>query len=215
MTKILPSPQNTPDSFPGNDESEDMHSWSFRIADKMSSMMVKNGGCRYFSAALASLLLLTFMVMPLFGNTEPGEFDWIVSSSKYSEDQDAVENAFLNADKVSDGAIGSRADASFIHSLIYLYEWDNGRNEEFINAANLQVMCQTEGKMATFDQYQGQRGVAESGGGGDKQKCRWCRRKFRSHGHRFGRSVPIVITSPSLLTFSPISRIYRHMRGQS
>ena len=72
---------------------------------------------------LGLLLLVLFASFTLWGATQPGEYDWTVSSHRYSKDQDAVTSAFAGADPlVVVGGDQSRTTKSFIHSIFYIYE---------------------------------------------------------------------------------------------
>jgi hypothetical protein len=96
-----------------------------------------------------------FASFALWGNTNPGEYDWTVSSSDYSKDQDAITDALATADALAGAAVmGSRTTKSFIHSMFYIYEHEN--NDLVANiatAANLQTFCEIESKLTLLDGY--------------------------------------------------------------
>lgn len=41
-----------------------------------------------------TLVIIMFASFALWGTSQPGEYDWTVSSHRYSKDQDAVSSAF-------------------------------------------------------------------------------------------------------------------------
>jgi len=96
-----------------------------------------------------------FASFALWGNTAPGEYDWTVSSSDYSQEQDAITDALSSADALTGSAVvGYRATKSYIHSLLYIYEHEN--NDLVANIAtaeNIQTLCVIESKMVLLDDY--------------------------------------------------------------
>ena len=102
--------------------------------------------CKTFCIMLGSLLFIMFASFLLWGATAPGEYDWTVSSHRYSKEQDAVTSAFSEVDPlVVIGANESRTTKSFIHSIFYIYEHEKKSTTSTITTAeHIQTMCEIE-----------------------------------------------------------------------
>mmetsp|Transcript_6051 Transcript_6051/g.11498 ORF Transcript_6051/g.11498 Transcript_6051/m.11498 type:complete len:998 (+) Transcript_6051:160-3153(+) len=111
--------------------------------------------CKTFCIMLGLLLLILFASFTVWGATQPGEYDWTVSSHKYSKDQDAVTSAFASVDPlVTFGANESRTTKSFIHSIFYIYEHEKSSTTTTLaTAEHLQTMCEIEANLATLAEY--------------------------------------------------------------
>jgi hypothetical protein len=114
-----------------------------------------------------------FASFALWGNTNPGEYDWTVSSSEYSEDQDAITDALSSADALTGaGVVGSRTTKSFIHSMFYIYEHENtDLVANIATAANIQTFCEIESKLTLLDGYPEVRGGRRAKRGDERSEA--------------------------------------------
>ncbi len=104
-----------------NDADDEDHGIIHRTSKKVTGVYARNI-CLSYWVATGMLLVITFISSTVWGATEPGEYDWIVSTSKYSKDQDAVQSAFKLVDPLSgDSDLGPRTTKSYIHSIFYIY----------------------------------------------------------------------------------------------
>ena len=115
-----------------------------------------------------------FASFALWGNTNPGEYDWTVSSSEYSGDQDAITDALSSADALTGaGVVGSRTTKSFIHSMFYIYEHENtDLVANIATAANIQTFCEIESKLTLLDGYPEVRGGRRAKRGDERSESR-------------------------------------------
>ncbi|GMH73348.1 hypothetical protein TrST_g2399 [Triparma strigata] len=125
------------------------------IFDRISANVARTYShdiCKYFCIMIWLLVGIMFASFALWGASQPGEYDWTVSSHEYSKDQDAVASAFKEVDLlVSADESESRTTKSFIHSVFYIYEHEDASTTTTIaTAEKLQTMCEIEAKLATL-----------------------------------------------------------------
>lgn len=108
-----------------------------------------------------TLLSMVFITMVLgastWSNTVPGEFDWIIAETKYSEMTDAIGFATGEVDpivEVDEGEVKkARTFPSDWHTMTYIYEREDRKDESILTPEFVQTMCQTEGVLATHEAY--------------------------------------------------------------
>uniref|UniRef100_A0A7S2QV85 SSD domain-containing protein n=1 Tax=Triparma pacifica TaxID=91992 RepID=A0A7S2QV85_9STRA len=125
------------------------------IWSKKYSTTITSGICKWFCISLWLLLLLMFASFTLWGNTVPGEYDWTVSSSDYSKEQDAITDAMSSTDGLNGTSVaGNRTTKSIMHSMFYIYEHENNALVETIaTSENIQTFCEIESKLVSLEEY--------------------------------------------------------------
>ena len=109
---------------------------------------------QYFGLSLGLLGLFMVGSFPFFKNSNPGEYDWIVSTSGYSEDQDAIGSATDGVDTLVATDAGPRTTQSFIHSMFIIYEFnDKSTDTNFVTPDHVQELCVIESNFFKLEDY--------------------------------------------------------------
>ena len=109
---------------------------------------------QYFGLSLGLLGLFMVGSFPFFKNSNPGEYDWIVSTSGYSEDQDAIGSATDGVDSLVATEAGPRTTQSFIHSMFIIYEFnDKSTDTNFVTPDHVQELCVIESNFFKLEDY--------------------------------------------------------------
>jgi len=103
------------------------------------------------------MLLITMVLASLtWSNTVPGEFDWVIADTEFSEATDAIGYATGEVDPLNENAnanVTARTNPSDWHTMTHIYEWEDRRMESILTPENLKTMCETEAVLATHENY--------------------------------------------------------------
>ena len=111
------------------------------------SKFIYNHSCKLFSSFLIINLLISGF---LIGNnylqfTNGGSYDWVITNSKISEQNDALRLAYGKTDSLTkEQKISERSRQSQTHSLSYIYKWKDDRNEDIFTPKNIKTICEVE-----------------------------------------------------------------------
>ena len=125
-----------------------------RVAYEIVTKIVK-APMRWFLVSLATMLFMTIVLASAsWKNTIPGEYDWIIAETTYSEQADAIGYATAEADAIvtlEEGNITARTNPSDWHTMTHIYQWEDRRAVSILTPANLKTMGETERVLATHE----------------------------------------------------------------
>ena len=114
---------------------------------KNYSKFLLNNYCKIFF----NFLIINFCIAGLLinfnylGFTDGGSYDWVITNSKISENNDALSLAYSKTDDLNKiEKISERSRQSQTHTMSYIFEWKDLRNEDIFNSKNLKTICEIE-----------------------------------------------------------------------
>ena len=100
----------------------------------------------FFSFLLVNFFITGILVgNNLLGFTEGGNFDWVITDNKISEQNDVLRLAHSKTDELRNVEdISERSIMSQVNSISFIYTWAKDNSNDIFNSKNLQTICKVE-----------------------------------------------------------------------
>ena len=88
------------------------------------------------------------------GFSEGGNYDWVITNSKISEQNDVLRIANSETDELDKvQEIAERSRMSQTRTISFIYKWKDDRQEDIFNSKNLQTICNVEREVFKNELY--------------------------------------------------------------
>ena len=111
------------------------------------SKVLVNHRCKIFNFFLLFNLFITGYLIGnnLLGFSEGGNYDWVITNRKISQQNDALRIANSKTDELNKlEVISERSRMSQTRTVSFIYKWKDNREEDIFNSKNLKTICNVE-----------------------------------------------------------------------
>lgn len=124
---------------------------------KHYSKILVNHKCKIFNFFILCNLFITGFLIGnnLLGFSEGGNYDWVITNSKISEQNDVLRIANSKTDDLKKiEIISERSRMSQTRTISFIYKWKDDRDEDIFNSKNLKSICNIEKEIFKNNLYE-------------------------------------------------------------
>ena len=125
------------------------------LRKKYSELIINYKCVIFFLFLIVNFFISGFLVSnELMGFSEGGNYDWVITNSKISEQNDVLRIANSETDELDKiQEIAERSRMSQTRTISFIYKWKDDRQEDIFNSKNLQTICNVEREVFKNELY--------------------------------------------------------------
>ena len=114
--------------------------------NKFTNFLINRKCSVFFSFLLGNFAIIGGLVgNNLLGFTQGGNFDWVITNNKISEQNDMLRLAYSETDELdTTEEISERSRLSQINTISLIYNWKDESGDDILTSKNLQSICKIE-----------------------------------------------------------------------